>query len=226
MPRCTAIKASGEQCRAWAINGTTKCARHGGKSLKGIAHPNFKHGKFVKYIPPRLRERFDESMKDQDLLEMRSSIALTDARVEDLLSRVDTGEAGKLWASAITVYNAMMAAVAGEEERKFQEKIRELGQILNQGSSDFAAWGEVFGLIEQRRRLVESEQKRLIAANSMIPVDQAMVLVSALLDIIKRNVEDQKTLSIISREVGLLMIKEGRQKVDVVDLETDVAVAE
>ncbi len=47
---CGARTRSGMACKAWAMrNG--RCAKHGGKSLFGIAHPNYKHGLYSKYCP-------------------------------------------------------------------------------------------------------------------------------------------------------------------------------
>ena len=44
------------KCTKPAINDTTKCYLHGGASLRGEAHPNFKTGRYSKVIPMRLRE--------------------------------------------------------------------------------------------------------------------------------------------------------------------------
>ena len=47
---CGAKTRSGTPCkRAPRYNG--RCNLHGGKSLMGIAHPNFKEGRYSKYHP-------------------------------------------------------------------------------------------------------------------------------------------------------------------------------
>lgn len=54
---CGAKTRSGEPCRRppvpqgrfW-ISGNLRCHLHGGKSLAGYAHPNFKHGRYSKVI--------------------------------------------------------------------------------------------------------------------------------------------------------------------------------
>lgn len=43
---CDAKNRRGKRCRALAIKGRTKCRFHGGKSLSGTAHPNYKHGMY------------------------------------------------------------------------------------------------------------------------------------------------------------------------------------
>jgi hypothetical protein len=42
-----------------------------------------------------------------------------------------------------------------------------------------AAWADIRACLEQRRRLVESERKRLVEMQQMIGVDEAMLLVRA-----------------------------------------------
>jgi hypothetical protein len=42
--RCGAKTRSGVPCRNLAVRGMKRCRMHGGKSYKGFAHPNFKHG--------------------------------------------------------------------------------------------------------------------------------------------------------------------------------------
>jgi hypothetical protein len=45
---CRAKNRQGLPCRrAPMVNG--RCSNHGGKSLKGLAHPNYKHGFYSKY---------------------------------------------------------------------------------------------------------------------------------------------------------------------------------
>jgi hypothetical protein len=46
---CTATsKRTKQPCRARAMHGMTVCYHHGGRSLRGIAHPNYKHGFYCK----------------------------------------------------------------------------------------------------------------------------------------------------------------------------------
>jgi hypothetical protein len=49
--QCTAkSKRSGERCKNYACRGRGTCRMHGGKSPRGIGHPNTKHGMYSKGI--------------------------------------------------------------------------------------------------------------------------------------------------------------------------------
>lgn len=194
-----------------------RCRYHGGKSLSGIASPTFKTGRYSKYLPERMLARYKQAASDPELLAMRSDIALLDARLSDVLGRVDTGEAGALWRAAREMYADARDAMADKDAARLSVALTALGGLLDKGVADWAAWDEVRSLLEQRRKLAESEVKREVLAQQMVKVDQAMVLVSALVDSVKRHVTDRDTLASISADFGrLLSISAG----DVVDATT------
>jgi hypothetical protein len=59
-------------------------------------------------------------------------------------------------------------------------------------------------ILEQRRRLAESEQKRLIALEQMLTAEQAMALVHRVVDIVGRHVRDREAMSAIVVELRAL----------------------
>jgi hypothetical protein len=70
--QCTAkSKRSGERCRNRALIGATNCRMHNGQAQltqTGANNPNHKHGKYVRYRTPNLRERIARLEADPDLL--------------------------------------------------------------------------------------------------------------------------------------------------------------
>ena len=96
--QCTAkSKRTGKQCKGWSVPGRTVCYQHGGATPRGMALPQTKTGRYSRDLPTRLAARYQESLSDPDLLALREEIALIDARLGDLLKRVDSGESGVLW---------------------------------------------------------------------------------------------------------------------------------
>jgi hypothetical protein len=50
--QCTAhSKRTGERCRNYALKDRSVCKFHGGRSRRGVDHPNFRHGLRVKNTP-------------------------------------------------------------------------------------------------------------------------------------------------------------------------------
>lgn len=184
---------------------------HGGKSLKGLASPNYKTGRWSKYAPSRLLAKYDEARSDSELLSMREEIALLDARLSDLLQRVDTGEAGSLWKQAKAIFLEFTAWREQGNTDEMAKSLEKLKDVITQGNADYAAWGEIESILQQRRLMSESEQKRLIAMQSMVSAERATIFVFKILDILKRNIQDRKILSNINAELSLLLVEDNDQ---------------
>jgi len=172
---------------------------HGGKTPVGSANPSFKHGRYSKYLPTRLLERYHESQSDPELLNLSAEISLVDARLAELLKRVDTGEAKDHWTQASKLIKDVRAA--GSDRVLVQQLIGELGETIKEAQQDYSVWDEINRQMDQRRRLVESERKRLVEMQQFISQEKAIVLVTALLDAIKRHVTDRKALTAVSNEL-------------------------
>jgi hypothetical protein len=184
-----------------------KCYKHGGASLGGIASPTFKTGKYSKYMPERLLERYHEAVSDPQLLELDHEIALVDTRLADLLTRVDTGEAAKNWKEAREINDEIKEALLNENYGAVVIACSALDRLISPALNDYEAWNQLSALLDQRRKLVESQRKRMIEQQQFVTVEQALLLVTALVDSVKRNVADPKALQAISIDVARLTSK-------------------
>lgn len=68
-----------------------------------------------------------------------------------------------------------------------------------------ADWQEADKLIEQRRKLVESEQKRLVAMQQMLSAEEAHVLIAALIRAVTAHVSDRKQLAAIGADMAAIV---------------------
>lgn len=53
---CGAKNRSGLPCQKYPVQGGKRCQLHGGKSLSGKAHPNYKHGGCTLEVRAQTRE--------------------------------------------------------------------------------------------------------------------------------------------------------------------------
>jgi hypothetical protein len=200
--QCAAkCKATGEQCRRRAVKGSRVCQVHGGVTPTGADAHQFVHGRYSKALPKRLAERYEASLSDPDLLNLRQEVSIVDARIEDVLKRVDSGESEKLWkALADEVRDVEQnAALTGTYD------LRGLKKLIARGVHDWMAWNEVIVLIENRRKLVASEGKRLVAMQQMVTAGQAMGLVTALMESVNRNVDNDTARAAIGSDFARLI---------------------
>lgn len=201
---CGAKTRAGGTCKAKAMaNG--RCRVHGGKSLGGLAAPGFKNGRYSKYLPARLADKYRESMEDPDLLELRSEIAVLDGRMAELMSRIDTGESGPAWGVIQSALGRMTQARSEGDRNKEDQAFRELRGAVERGMTDYAIWSEIATITEQRRKLVETERRRLVDMQQVITSERAMLLIGAVVDIIRRNVTDRIMLNGINVELSALL---------------------
>lgn len=201
--RCGAQKKDGTPCRSSAMaNG--RCRIHGGLTPSGIASPHFVHGRYSKVIDGKLSERYHEAMHDRNLLSLRSEIALTDTRISGLLEDVDHGDPGARWLELKELFTTLTLAINEHNVNVGANIFDQISQIINGGVNDFQAWDQIREMMEQRRKLVDTERKRLVDMRQMITTEQAMALITGISTILREEVDDLNVLSRIqSRLNGL-----------------------
>ena len=92
--RCGATlrRKPGRFCTAHPLTGKTRCALHGGKSLAGPAHGNWKHGMYSTVLPGALGTHYATARQNPALVALSEQIALVDAKVFELFEQVrDSG---------------------------------------------------------------------------------------------------------------------------------------
>lgn len=201
--KCGAKTRDGTPCEnAPMPNG--RCRMHGGATPVALALPQTKSGRYSKYLPQRLLGRYFESLDDQQILHLREEVALLDARLVDLLARVEGGESGKAWGRLAEAWTELSTARVVGDRKRMQEAWAELGLVIEAGNTDYAAWQEIQSVIEQRRRLSESERKREIEQQQSVRLDQAMLVVSALITSVKSHA-DPTAFAAISNDFARIL---------------------
>lgn len=209
--RCKAkSKQSGQQCKRHAVAGKEVCSIHGGKSLAGIAAPAFKDGKHSKFMPARLQGRYNELLSDKKLLQLRSEVALMDTRITQLLETVETGDLAERWLTLQKEFVNFQKATTDRDVDAGRKSLEVMGEIIHSGANDYAAWAQIGEFIDQRRKLVETERKRMVQSKQMLTSDEAMILISSLMSIIKEEIQDRDVRSRIqSRIIRLSDFRDG-----------------
>jgi hypothetical protein len=177
-----------------------RCRHHGGLTPRGFALPQTKTGRWSKDLPTRLASRYAAALADGDLLALRDEVGILDMRLGELLSRVDSGEAGGLWRS---LRDAKATFLADRDNTSLMTLLA----LIDRGAGEASTWREIFDVIEQRRKVVESERKRLVEMHQMMTTEQAMLLLAAVTDTIRRHVTDRDALGAISRDISGLLAR-------------------
>jgi hypothetical protein len=199
-PICGAKTRSGQPCRTPPMaNG--RCRLHGGATPRGLASPQFKHGKYSQDLQGlSLAEMYREAREDDELADVRDEIALLEARTRELLRRLGGGEGRAGWVEAAALMSRFRAANQRGDVPRQIECLDALERSLGQGVEDYDLWDEISRTIERRTRLLEAEARRQVQLGQMIPAEKAYLLVTALLDAVRTHVKDQPALSRITEE--------------------------
>lgn len=186
------------------MRGMEVCRMHGGQSLRGPAHPNFTTGRYSKVLPTRLLARYRAAERDPDLTSLRSELALVDARLTDLLSRVDTGESGAAWRALLQAHRAFKRFQATGDVAQMRTALAALQGRLEESAPDYEAWREIQELLEQRRKLADSETKRLVVLQRMISAEQLTLMLGVIVDIVSQHITDRAVVSAIATDLQRL----------------------
>jgi hypothetical protein len=74
-------------------------------------------------------------------------------------------------------------------------------ELLRQGDlGESTLWTEITELLEQRRKLVDSESRRLLQQQETLTSSEAYLIFNALVSVIKEHVADRETLAKIQAD--------------------------
>lgn len=178
---------------------------HGGKQPRGLAHPNTTHGRFSKDLPTHMLADYEAARVDPDLIALRDEMALLQAREAELIRSMSRGEARERWEAAQEAMAAFQAARRSDNAPAAAAALKTLDQVLQDGGADYDAWADLLTTIEQRRKLADTERRRLEAIQDRISSDRALLLASALVNAVRRNVTDRRTLAAIELDFQLVL---------------------
>lgn len=188
-------------CIRSPIAGRTRCRQHGGATPCGVDSPHFKtgeHSRIMKALPQRMQAAYEASLNDPAILDLKSSVALIDSRILDLISRVDTKESGSSWKAVERAFADLVAAIRSDDKRGQSAALSELDQMIRVGKGDADIWIEITRLADDRRKHVETQQRLEMAGDKAVPIGELVTMMGAFLNLVQTvisNPEEKRRLS-------------------------------
>lgn len=200
-------------CRQTDLQPNGRCNWHGGNSPTGEANGQWKGGvsrdrrphqyRYDPYLPEKLLQRYEEAEEDTELISSRAEMALVTTRIQEVVERLDQGEAGALWLAC----RDLIKEYRRERDVDVQKAVLdELFDVIQKGAQDYMGWQEIQQLAETRRRLSETEQKRMVNLRQYITAEQATHLVATITGVVLRNVHDPATIARIRDELARVLV--------------------
>lgn len=183
---------------------------HAPKTAKALAtiapRSPYQTGRYSKLIPGTLRDRYELALADERLLSLRNAIALVDARVAELLEDFENTRPADFWEQLKKTWASFMYAVRANNAEEQVKLVRELDAMIGSGADGARLWEEVLSTLEQQRKLIESEQRRLTSLQQTITVEQAIALLGQMVSLVKRSVYDTVEPQLAQRVIDMVGI--------------------
>jgi hypothetical protein len=173
---------------------------YGGSGV-GVNNPKFR-GLSSRYLPQKLQQRVIEFLDSDEALSLEETIAVCSARVSELYERLNASAlvTQRDWAELERQFSDILDLIDNYQIDEARNEVERLTQQAHHVSQEDSTWREIVGMWETRRRLIETEQKRLRDARLMISGVEAMTLAVILLESVRRHVQDEATLAAIQHE--------------------------
>jgi len=166
------------------------------------------------FLPTQIGRLYEESLVNPDLLEMASHIALLEARMHEILGDSTVDHVVPRWRDMASAVAALTAAVndskaGGEVDiEAILEASKHLNETVVSGVVWDSTWEQVTTLMDQIRKLTDTEVRRKRELNQMIPVERVIVLMTAVGDAIKRCVTNPDEVVKVQREINRLVMSD------------------
>lgn len=138
-------------------------------------------------------------------MSLRQDIRLIDALILQNFENLESGESAAAWEAMRKAVDNMEDGILAEQEGRVNAALRSMRDVIDRRILHYATETEIRSKLEQRRRLVETENRMLLAGEQAMTIEQAMLLVGALAGILKAHIHDAPTLTKIQTDIGLLI---------------------
>jgi len=199
-------KSTGEQCKRRAVNGKRVCTVHGGLTPGGLASPNLKTGRYSKYLPAQLQDRYQEAVSDPDILSLNEDVALLRSLVFKHLESMSTGDTHPSWKLAYSALQKLKKAIATGDAVDLITAMEEIEAVITPNYRAAVAEDKVTGYIDQLGRIADKERRLLIDRQQVITVERMMLMITAIAAIVKQHVDDRNTLRDIQADIQGLLV--------------------
>lgn len=201
--RCRGFEA--RPCTNAPLKNRDRCKMHGGKSLVGPAHPNFQTGKHSILLRGKLAETYSAALNHPDLVSLREEIALVDTRVAQLLAEMGGTGNTKVLKEIRAKFDQFKAAGKKRGKTAAVEGLGTLetvDRLIDAAMTEAATWEELRETLDLRRKLTETETRRMRDLDLLMDVKTVSALMQLFVVEVKKRVKDPELLAALSSHLA------------------------
>lgn len=198
---CGAKKKRGGFCQQSPIIGRRRCKFHGGRSVRGPAHYNYKDGRYSQYLPRSIHTQYAQACRDRNGNNLQDEIGVVTNRIGALLkeaySNTTVVDFPGMKQSMVDLREAMNIG----DVDKIRGILMTIDVAIEKGNEQSGHWKLILDTVEARRRLVDTQRKYDIDMGRMLPVAQAHQFMSTLGSIVKDTCEQHLKDGALARTI-------------------------
>lgn len=217
-------KRTQKPCKHPAAKGSDKCRFHGGKTPSGVDSPHFQTGKFSKVLKGlNLQTDYEEALNDPKLHYCRNEIALVDSLMIERLKKLAHGETEDAWIALQNHYiylaeikSYLEANPKPEKGKKpkftkkdFDRVFAQIADIVYFGLIRYTAFEIVQPMLEQRRKLCETESKIIKENEHSYPAEKAFAFVVLVGSVVKKYIVEPEHQEAAAKELSAALVQSG-----------------
>jgi len=155
---------------------------HGGASTGAP----IKTGRYSKFLPTRLAAKYEEAAADAELISLKDEAAVLQTFIAEALEGIDLEHCEAMWDTLKRLVEKHQSLGPTE----LPSWASEVCGCIRDGVEEWQQVHRVLGYIEAKRKVAESENKRLKDLEQNLNAKQANVLVAALTSAVLEEVHD------------------------------------
>lgn len=181
-----------------------RCRRHGGMSLRGADHPRWIDGRRTEKFTPkgRLAFAYRRALLNPELTSMHDEIAMIDGRAAELVAALGQVGCAAAWRAVVRECAAAVSCTTDEARVRC---LQILQRSIEAGASVSQSWDDLLSLWESRRKIAETESKRLQALDQTMTMAEAYGLLHQMAESVRQHVTDQRTLHAIGMDFARIV---------------------
>ena len=200
--KCKRVKKDGEQCKNHAMKGMEVCRKHGGKSLRGKEHPNYKHGRDVKheYMPLQWAEHVKDAENDPTIKDGTRNIYLIEAIIRERMKGLQGEDERANWFAAKHLMDTYHRQISISVP-KAAMALDALTALIDEGVNESVIEGEIVNLADEQRKHVDSYHKRMVDKHLVATADDIKYFVGVVMNSVLDNVPDENIRKTIADDI-------------------------
>lgn len=171
------------RCGNYPVAGYTLCKSHGGPNPAADYYGagTMTTGSSSQFPIVRLASKYKEMMRNGSVLSNRQTIDLLDIRIQQLLERVDFGEAPERIAKLYSLWSEYEEYVLARDDVNATISRRRLSDEFEKIYHDYNAWKQILEILDLRGKSVDREMKVLERIGALITMEEAYQMAAKML---------------------------------------------